>query len=165
MDEEFYRKQREAMTLAVAESDVVITTAAIPGKKSPVLVTAAMIDGMQPGSVVVDLAAERGGNCEPTKADETVIHAGVTILGPTNLPATVPYHASQMYAKNLTTFLKEILNEGQVDLDMENEVIAGTFLTKDGEIIHPFAREVFGLEPLVAAATAADGNDSDGSNA
>ncbi|MCH8344879.1 MAG: NAD(P) transhydrogenase subunit alpha, partial [Planctomycetes bacterium] len=100
MDDEFYRKQRELMTQAVAQSDVVITTAAVPGKKSPVLVTGEMVAGMAPGSVVVDLAAAYGGNCELTRADETVVEHGVTILGPTNLPSTVPYHASQMYAKN-----------------------------------------------------------------
>ena len=156
MDDEFYRKQREAMTHAVGESDVVITTAAIPGKKSPILVTATMIDGMAPGSVIVDLAAERGGNCEPTKADETVIHNGVTILGPTDLPSTVPYHASQMYAKNVATFLKEITKEGRIELDEDNEVIIGTLLTRDGEIVHAFAREVFGLEPLTPVAAGVD---------
>lgn len=163
MDDEFYRKQREAMTHAVGESDVVITTAAIPGKKSPILITATMIDGMAPGSVIVDLAAERGGNCEPTKADETVIHNGVTILGPTDLPSTVPYHASQMYAKNVATFLKEITNEGRIELDEDNEVIIGTLLTRDGEIVHAFAREVFGLEPLTPVAAVADSEDSGGS--
>lgn len=160
MKEEIYRLQREAMTQAVGDSDVVITTAAIPGKKSPVLITATMIDGMAPGSVIVDLAAERGGNCEPTKADETVIHNGVTILGPTTLPSTVPYHASQMYAKNVATFLKEITNEGQIELDEENEVITGTLLTRDGEIVHAFAREVFGLEPLTPVAAVAGSDDS-----
>ncbi len=160
MDDEFYRKQREAMTQAVGDSDVVITTAAIPGKKSPILVTATMIDGMAPGSVIVDLAAERGGNCEPTKADEIVIHNGVTILGPTTLPSTVPYHASQMYAKNVATFLKEITNEGQIELDEDNEVITGTLLTKGGEIVHAFAREVFGLEPLTPVAAGVDSEDT-----
>jgi len=156
MDEEFYRKQREAMTAAVAESDVVITTAAVPGKKAPVLVTAAMIDAMHPGSVVVDLAAERGGNCEPTRAGETVVYNNDTILGPSNLPATVPYHASQMYAKTVATFLKEIIADGAVNLDMSNEVVEGTLLTRDGEIVHKFAREVFGLDPLEPAAVGAD---------
>ena len=114
-DESFYRRQREMMTKVVAASDVVITTAAIPGKKSPVLVTEDMVKGMQPGSVIVDLAAERGGNCELTKADQTVVAHGVTIFGPTNLPATVPYHASFMYARNVTTFLTHLVKDKQLD--------------------------------------------------
>src|SRR6266566_3048198 len=110
-DESFYQRQREMMARVVAANDVVITTAVIPGKKAPVLVTAEMVRGMAPGSIVVDLAAERGGNCELTRADETVVEQGVTILGPTNLPSTVPYHASQMYAKNITTFLLHLVKE------------------------------------------------------
>jgi NAD(P) transhydrogenase subunit alpha len=151
MDEAFYRRQREAMTAAVAESDVVITTAAVPGKKAPVLVTAAMIEGMRAGSVVVDLAAERGGNCEPTRGGETILHHGVTVMGPVNLAATVPYHASQMYAKNMATFLRELVKDGHVRIDASNEVIIDTLLTRDGEIVHHFAREVFGLPALEAA--------------
>ena len=113
MDEDFYRRQRELMARVVAESDVVITTAAIPGKPSPRLITAEAVAGMQPGSVIVDLAAERGGNCELTVADERVVQHGVTLLGPTNLPAEVPYHASQMFAKNVATFLAHLLKDGQ----------------------------------------------------
>jgi NAD(P) transhydrogenase subunit alpha len=160
MDEEFYRKQREAMTHAVADSDVVITTAAVPGKKAPVLVTAAMIEGMRPGSIIIDLASERGGNCEPTKNGETVKHGGASIIGPSNLPATVPFHASQMYAKNLATFLAEIINEGELNLDLDNEVIKGTMLTQGGEIVHGFAREVFGLESLEPVASVAETSDA-----
>ena len=103
MNEEFYRRQRELMTRVIAEQDVVITTAAVPGKKAPILVTADMVHGMSPGSVIVDLAAERGGNCELTRPGETVVERGVSILGPQNLAADVPYHASQMYAKNMAT--------------------------------------------------------------
>ena len=137
MGEEFYKKQREMMTRVVAEHDVVITTAAVPGKKAPLLVTAAMVQGMQPGSVIVDLAAERGGNCELTRPGETVVEHGVTILGPVNLPATVPFHASQMFAKNISTLLYEFTSkEGGLNFDMENEVIAGCLVCRDGQVIH-----------------------------
>jgi NAD(P) transhydrogenase subunit alpha len=119
MDEAFYRKQRELMTRVVAESDVVITTAAVPGKKAPVLVTADMVAGMRPGSVIVDVAAERGGNCELTRPGETVQTGGVTILGPTNLPSEVPHHASQMYAKNVSTFLLHLVKDGQVQINLQ----------------------------------------------
>ncbi|MHC5003734.1 MAG: Re/Si-specific NAD(P)(+) transhydrogenase subunit alpha [Planctomycetota bacterium] len=151
MDETFYKKQAEVMTEVVGESDVVITTAAVPGKKAPTLVTADMVRGMAPGSVVVDLAAERGGNCELTRAGETVVENGVTVLGPVNLPATVPYHASQMFSRNVLAFLKNMLEEGELKIDMEDEVVAGTLLTQDGAIVHPKAREVFGLGAPVPA--------------
>jgi NAD(P) transhydrogenase subunit alpha len=142
MDEEFYRKQREMMLKVVAENDVVITTAAVPGKKAPVLVTEEMVKGMRPGSVIVDLAAERGGNCELTEADKTVQKHGVTILGPINLAASVPFHASQMYAKNITTFLNLLVKEGKVDLNMEDEVIKETMVTRDGEVVNPKIKEL-----------------------
>ena len=135
-DESFYRRQREVMAKSVAASDVVITTAAVPGKKSPVLVTADAVAGMAPGSVIVDLAAERGGNCELTKADETVHTNGVTILGPTNLPATVPYHASQMYAKNITTFVQHLIKDGAVRFDQDDEIIRDTLVTHRGQIVN-----------------------------
>ena len=148
MGEEFYRKQRELMAKIVAESHVVITTAAIPGKKSPVLITKEMVAGMMPGSVIVDLAAERGGNCELTKLDETVVVHGVTILGPSNLATTIPFHASQMYAKNLVTFIKEITDkEGALAIDLENEVHAGTLLTRDGAVVHKTILELLGEAP------------------
>jgi len=145
MGDEFLRKQRELMTKVVAESHVVITTAAIPGKRAPLIVTGDMVKGMMPGSVIVDLAAERGGNCELTKADETVVEHGVTILGPTNLPSTVPFHASQMYARNLTTFLKELTKDGEPAIDMENEVLRDTLLTSGGEVVNPRIRELLGM--------------------
>jgi NAD(P) transhydrogenase subunit alpha len=135
MGEEFLKKQREMMTRVVAENDVVITTAAIPGKKAPILVTADMVRGMKPGSVVVDLAAERGGNCELTKADETVVENDVKILGPVSLPADVPYHASQMYSKNLTNFLSLLVKEGKLQLDSDDEIIRATMITRDGKVI------------------------------
>jgi NAD(P) transhydrogenase subunit alpha len=135
MGEEFLNKQREMMTRVVAENDVVITTAAIPGKKAPILVTADMVRGMKPGSVVVDLAAERGGNCELTKAGETVIENDVRILGPANMPADVPYHASQMYSKNLTNFMSLLVKEGNLQLDSDDEIIRATMITRDGKVI------------------------------
>jgi NAD(P) transhydrogenase subunit alpha len=135
-DESFYRRQREMMTKVVAGSDVVITTAAIPGKRSPVLVTGEMVQGMAPGSVIVDLAAERGGNCELTRADETVTAHGVTILGPTNLPASVPFHASQMYSRNITTFLTHLVKDGALVLDPNDEIARETLVTKDGSVVH-----------------------------
>ncbi len=144
LGDDFIRKQRELMTKVVATQHVVITTAAIPGKKSPVIVTADMVKGMMPGSVIVDLAAERGGNCELTKLDETVEVHGVTILGPSNLAATVPFHASQMYARNLVTFLKELTKDGELNIDMENEVIRDTLLTRGGEVVHARVKELLG---------------------
>jgi NAD(P) transhydrogenase subunit alpha len=128
MDEEFYRKQRELMARVVAQSDVVITTAAVPGKKAPVLVTAAMVEGMAPGSVLVDLAAERGGNCELTRGGQTVVHQGVSILGPLNLPSEIPNHASQLYAKNIATFLLGLVKEGALQIDMEDEIVRQTMV-------------------------------------
>jgi NAD(P) transhydrogenase subunit alpha len=153
-DESFYRRQREMMARVVASSDVVITTAAIPGRKSPVLVTAQMVTGMAPGSVIVDLAAERGGNCELTRPDEIVVEHGVTIIGPTNLPATVPYHASQMYAKNITTFLLHLVKSGALVVNPEDEITRETLVTSGGEVMHPRARQAAGLPPQPAQAPA-----------
>lgn len=135
-DQAFYDRQRETLARVVTASDVVITTAAIPGRKSPVLVTREMVEGMQRGSVIVDLAAERGGNCEATRPDEIVEINGVTILGPTNLPATVPYHASQMYAKNVTTFLLHLMKDGRLQLDRDDEITRETMVTRDGQVVH-----------------------------
>jgi len=144
LGEEFYRKQREMMARVVADSDVVITTAAIPGKRSPVLVTAEMVASMRPGSVIVDLAAERGGNCELTRADEEVVEHEVTILGPTNLPSTVPYHASQMYAKNLVNLIQLLVKDGQPQLETDDEVVRGTLVTHGGSVVHPRIAELLG---------------------
>ena len=140
-DDSFYRRQREMMTKVVAASDVVITTALIPGKTAPVLVTAEMVAGMEPGAVVVDLAAERGGNCALTQPDRRVVEHGVTILGPTNLPSTVPYHASQMYAKNVSTLLLHLVEDGQLALDLDDEITTGTLVSRGGEVVHPRVRE------------------------
>lgn len=152
LGEDFYRRQRELMTEVIAESDVVITTAAIPGKKSPVLVTAEMVEKMPPGSVIVDLAAERGGNCELTKADEVVHVHGVTILGPTNIVTGAPYHASQMYGKNVVTLLAHLIKDGQLELDMSDEITQGVVMTKDKEIVHAKVREILGLSELAKPA-------------
>ncbi len=148
MDETFYQKQREMMLKVVAESDVVITTAAVPGKKAPTLVTENMVQVMPPGSVLVDLAAERGGNCELTKPGETVMAHDVTILGPANLASDIPRHASQMYSNNLTTFLKSFVQDGTPVIDLTDECIVGTLVTKDGQVVHSFVRELAGLGPL-----------------
>ncbi len=153
MDDAFISKQQEMMSQAVADSDLVISTAAVPGRKSPVLVTAEMVHRMAPGSVIVDLAAERGGNCELTKADEIVDVNGVTILGPTNLPATVPYDASLMYARNIASFLLHLVKDGELNLDMEDEIIEQTLLTRDGQIVQRRVREILGLDtPAVTGA-------------
>jgi NAD(P) transhydrogenase subunit alpha len=136
MDEEFYRKQRALMTKVAAESDAIITTAAIPGKKSPVLITAEAVRGMASGSVIIDLAAERGGNCELTKGGETVVEGGVTILGPLNLPSDVPTHASLMYSKNMGNFLANLVKDGKVTFNLEDEIIRDTLVTRDGQIVN-----------------------------
>ena len=141
-DETFYARQREMMGRVVAASDVVVTTALIPGRPAPVLVTDAMVAGMTPGSVVVDLAAERGGNVEPSRPDEVVTAHGVTVLGPTNLPSTVPYHASQMYARNVSALLLHLVRDGAVALDPDDEITSGTLVSRDGEVVHPRVREL-----------------------
>ncbi len=151
MGEEFLTKQREMIARVVAESDVVITTAAIPGKKAPTLLTAEMVAGMSRGSVIVDLAAERGGNCELTTPGETVVENGVKILGPTNLPADVPYHASQMYAKNISTFLLHLVEDGQLKLDLEDEITRDTLITRNGSVVNPRVCELLGIEPPSSA--------------
>jgi len=145
MGEEFYRREREVMARVVAESDVVITTAAVPGKRAPILITEEMVSAMRPGSVIVDLAAERGGNCELTRPGETVFKHGVKILGPLNLPATVPHHASQMYANNITNFLLHLVRDGELLLEREDEITRETLLTYGGEVVNPKVRRLLGL--------------------
>ncbi len=140
----------------VAESDVVITTAVVPGKKSPVLVTHEKVEGMAPGSVIVDLAAERGGNCELTRTGEQVEHHGVTIIGAINLASTVPYHASQMYSSNLTNFLLHMVKDGKLQLNLEDEITRSTLVTEGGEIVNPRVREFFKLPALVTASKEAN---------
>lgn len=136
MDEEFYRQQRAQLAQTVALCDVVITTAAIPGRKSPLLVTADAVRRMHPGSVVVDLAAQRGGNCELTKADERVIDSGVTILGPTNIVSDAAFHASLMFGNNVTKFLQNMIKAGQASINMEDEIVRETMVTRDGNVVH-----------------------------
>jgi proton-translocating NAD(P)+ transhydrogenase subunit alpha len=143
--EDFYRKQRELLGDAVAANDVVITAAVIPGKKSPVLVTTEMVARMAPGSVIVDLAAERGGNCELTRGGETVIERGVTIIGEFNLASSVPYHASQMYAKNVTSFLLNLVKDGKLHINEADEIHRETLLTHGGEIVNARVLEFLGL--------------------
>jgi NAD(P) transhydrogenase subunit alpha len=148
-DESFYRRQRETMLKVVENSDVVITTALIPGKPAPILVTAEMVEAMQPGSVIVDLAAERGGNCELTKPDHTVVHGGVRIIGPANPAALVPYHASQMYSKNIITFLQHLLGkqgaqEATLPINPDDEITRDTLLARDGRVVHPRVRDLLG---------------------
>ncbi|HEV8457492.1 MAG TPA: Re/Si-specific NAD(P)(+) transhydrogenase subunit alpha [Methylomirabilota bacterium] len=140
-DEAFYLRQRELMARVVSESDVVVTTAVVPGTKAPVLITGDMVGRMAPGSVIVDMAAERGGNCELTRPQETIVEHGVTIIGPVNLASTVPYHASQMYARNLTTFLLHIVKDGRLQLNLDDEITRETLLCRDGEVVHPKVRE------------------------
>ena len=150
-DETFYARQRELLTRVVAESDIVITAAVIPGKKSPVLITEQMVTGMAPGSVIVDLAAERGGNCELTRTGETIKAHGVTIIGAINLASSVPYHASQMYARNLVTYLTYMVKEGKLQMNLQDEIVRETLITKDDEIVNTRVREFFKLPALAGA--------------
>ena len=150
-DETFYQRQRELLGKAVADSDVVITAAVIPGKKPPVLVTKEMVARMAPGSVIVDLASERGGNCELTKPGEVIIEHGVTIIGYFNLATGMPYHASQMYARNLSAFLLHLVKDGKVQINLEDEIIRETLLTKDGQVFNARVREFFSLPALPGA--------------
>jgi NAD(P) transhydrogenase subunit alpha len=150
-DETFYARQRELLGRVVGESDVVISAAVIPGKKSPVLITADMVKAMAPGSVIVDLASERGGNCELTRTGATVKEYGVSIIGAINLASSVPYHASQMYARNLMTFLLYLVKDGKLQLNMQDEIIRETMVVHAGEIVNPRVREFFKLPALAMA--------------
>ena len=149
-DESFYQRQRELLGRVVAESDIVITTAVIPGKKPPVLVTEEMVKGMAPGSVIVDLASERGGNCELTEASKIAVKHNVSIVGTINLASTVPYHASQMYAKNISTYLCHMFKEGKPDLKLDDEITRETMITQGGEIVNGRVREFYSLPPQSA---------------
>jgi NAD(P) transhydrogenase subunit alpha len=149
-DETFYKRQRELLGKVVAESDVVISAAVIPGKRPPILVTKEMVASMAPGSVIVDLAGERGGNCELTRPGEIVVEHGITIIGWFNLASTVPYHASQMYARNITAFLLHLVKDGKLQLDLNDEIVRETLLTRDGEVVNARVREFFSLLALPA---------------
>ena len=148
MGEDFYRRQRDLLTRVVAESDVVITTAAIPGKKAPVLITSEAVEGMRRGSVIIDLAAETGGNCQLTQPGRTVDVRGVTVIGPLNLSSTVPFHASQMYARNVTAFFLNLVKDGELQLNLEDQIIRDTLLTHKGEVANPVVRQSMGLPAL-----------------
>ena len=150
-DETFYARQRELLGRVVGESDIVITAAVIPGKTSPVLITADMVKAMAPGSVIVDLAAERGGNCELTRHGETVQQYGVTIIGAINLASSVPYHASQMYARNLMTYLTYMVKDGKLQQNLQDEIIRETLITNGGEIVNARVREFYKLPALAPA--------------
>ena len=145
MDEEFYKKQRELMAKVVAENDAVITTAAIPGKKAPILITQEMLSGMKPGSVIVDLAAESGGNCEATKAGETIEVDGVSVIGPVNVPSSVPYHASQMYAKNIANLLLLMVKDEELNIDLEDEILKESLVTDGGNVVNDRVKEALSL--------------------
>jgi NAD(P) transhydrogenase subunit alpha len=151
-DESFYARQRELLGKVVAESEVVITAAVIPGKKSPILVTAEMVRSMALGSVIVDIAAERGGNCELTRQGETIVDHGVTIIGQINIASGVPYHASQMYARNITAFLLHLVKDGKLQLNLEDEITRDTLFTRGGEVFNPRVREFFALPELAGKA-------------
>jgi NAD(P) transhydrogenase subunit alpha len=137
LSEDQHRRELEFLARSVKDVDVVITTAAIPGKRAPILITRAAVEGMRPGSVIVDLAAETGGNCEVTQASIRVEHGGVTILGPVNLPAALPLHASQMYSRNLFTFLVHLVKEGKLQLDFADEITDATCVTYEGKVRKP----------------------------
>jgi NAD(P) transhydrogenase subunit alpha len=149
-DESFLRRQRELLAKVVAASDVVISAAAVPGRGAPVLVTGEMLGGMRPGSVVVDLAGEQGGNCDASAPGEVVMRHGVNVLAPLNLAATVPHHASQLYAKNVANFVVNMTRKGELQLDADDEIVRGSMLTRNGEIVHPRVREALGLAPWPA---------------
>jgi len=147
-DESFYRRQRELLARVVADSDVVISAAAVPGKRAPVLVTHEMLMGMRPGSVVVDLAAEQGGNCEASEAGKDIVRHGVKVLAPLSLATTIPHHASQLYAKNVANFVVNMAKKGELQLDADDEIVRDTMLTRGGEVVHPRVREALSLAPL-----------------
>ena len=152
MDDDFYRRQQEAMKKVIAEMDIVITTAAIPGKKAPILVTTDMVDAMAPGSVVLDLAAERGGNVEVTEPGQTISHNDVQVIGPCNLPADIPVHASEMFSRNVVTFLELMVDsDGQLQIDLEDEIIRDTLIARKREVVNNQIRALLGLEPIPQA--------------
>jgi NAD(P) transhydrogenase subunit alpha len=148
MDENFYRRQRQLLAEILREQDVVITTAAVPGRKAPILITTEMVQAMSSGSVIVDIAAERGGNCEATRPGETVQYGGVVILGPLNVPSTVPFHASQMLSSNITAFLRLLVPNGSVAIDATDEIIRSTLVTHEGKVVHPQVAELIAASPV-----------------
>ncbi|MDO6617929.1 Re/Si-specific NAD(P)(+) transhydrogenase subunit alpha [Pseudomonadota bacterium] len=147
--DDFLKRQQQAMANVLAQQDIVITTAAIPGRKAPVLITKEMVDGMKNGTIIVDLAAESGGNCELTRVDEVIMHNGVMILGPSNVPSTAANHASQMYGKNVENLLNLIVSkEGELVLDFEDEIVRDTVVAHGKEVTSARLRDLLGLAPL-----------------
>ncbi len=144
-------RQRELMGDHVAGQDVVVTTALVPGRTAPVLVPAAVVERMRPGSVIVDLASAKGGNVEPSVHGEEVVHAGVRVLGPDNLPGGMPVHASQLYSKNVANLLALLAPEGELDLDQDDDIVQGTLATRGGKVVHSLLRDRYGLEGEVTA--------------
>jgi H+-translocating NAD(P) transhydrogenase subunit alpha len=145
LTDEEQAKQRDLLAVEIGKMDAVISTAAVPGRPAPLLVTEAAVRNMSPGSVIVDLAAETGGNCELTEAGETVVREDVTIVGPVNLPASMPDHASSLYSRNVQSLLELMVKEGELSLDFDDEVLAGACITRDGEIVHEGARAAAGV--------------------
>ncbi|NIP29626.1 MAG: Re/Si-specific NAD(P)(+) transhydrogenase subunit alpha [Candidatus Dadabacteria bacterium] len=145
MDEDFYTKQRNIMKDIVAENDVIITTASVPGKKAPILITSDMVDAMKPGSVIVDIACAQGGNCELTETGKVIIRNGITITGPLNIPSSVPYHSSKMYSKNIINLLLLMVEEGKLNLNVDDQIIRDSIVTMNGQIVNKQVREIFGL--------------------
>jgi NAD(P) transhydrogenase subunit alpha len=148
--EEFYRLQQQMMLKYVAAADVVIPTALVPGQRAPVLITEEMVKGMRPNSVIVDLAAEQGGNCALTEPGQEVVKHGVLIIGPVNIPSTVPFHASQMYARTVTNYLLHLLKEGKVQLDLNDELTRGPLVTHQGEIVHEVVKMMLASDKKVS---------------
>ena len=134
--DDYKKRQQELIHDHISKSDVVVTTALIPGRPAPLLITNSMVDAMKPGSIIMDLASENGGNCELTKKDEIIVHNGVTIDGTSNIPGSMPVHASELYAKNITAFLTYMIKDGQLELDLNDEIISGALYTHLGEITH-----------------------------
>jgi NAD(P) transhydrogenase subunit alpha len=151
---EFLKKQQEVVRKHIVEADVVITTAQVPGKPAPRLISADMVRDMRAGAVIVDLAAETGGNCELTELGKTVVKEGVTLIGTANIPGTLPLHASEMYAKNILNALHDMVKDGQVKLDFADEIVAGSMITHDKKICHPKVAEAMG-EPVPAGQSTA----------
>ncbi len=149
--EEFLSRQRELLTERVGAADVVITTAAVPGRRAPLLVTAAMVGGMRRGSVIVDLASDTGGNCELTRPGHVVAVDGVWVDGTTNVPSTVPLHASQLYARNVSNLLQHLVADGALKLDFEDEITSGSCVTHGGQVVNERARQL-----MEASATQAE---------
>jgi NAD(P) transhydrogenase subunit alpha len=151
LSEEAHKKEVELLAKAARENDIIITTAAIPGRKAPVLITKEMLPTMKPGSVIVDLAAETGGNVEGTEAGKTIVVNGVTIIGQLNLPSSMPFHASQMYSRNIASLLALMLKkDGTFDLDMSDEVVKGTVITHGGSVVHEQTQKA--MQPVAARA-------------